>query len=86
MFNKEIIRAWKDEDYLENLNEEKRTLLPENPAGIIELSDEDMELVAGGIDINLENNINVYNFIAGDDIVNTQIINGPGSCQDNSPA
>lgn len=48
MSNFEIIRAWKDEDYLHSLSEEERSLLPENPAGIVELSDEDMEVVAGG--------------------------------------
>ncbi|MDJ0572975.1 MAG: mersacidin/lichenicidin family type 2 lantibiotic [Pleurocapsa sp. MO_192.B19] len=49
MSNYDIIRAWKDEDYLESLSEEQRVLVPENPAGMIELSDEDMEVVAGGI-------------------------------------
>lgn len=44
----DIIRAWKDEDYCSSLNEEERKLLPENPAGIIELSDKQMENVSGG--------------------------------------
>lgn len=44
----DIIRAWKDEDYLESLSEEQRSQLPENPAGIVEMSDDDMENVAGG--------------------------------------
>lgn len=44
----DIIRAWKDEDYYSNLDEEELRLLPENPAGIIELSDEQMEGVSGG--------------------------------------
>ena len=44
----DIIRAWKDEDYCSSLNEEELRLLPENPAGIIELSDEQMECVSGG--------------------------------------
>ncbi|AFZ34786.1 hypothetical protein Sta7437_1216 [Stanieria cyanosphaera PCC 7437] len=44
----DIIRAWKDEDYYSNLNQEELRLLPENPAGIIELSDEQMEGVSGG--------------------------------------
>ena len=44
----DIIRAWKDEDYLESLSEEQRSQLPENPAGIVEMSDEEMEVVAGG--------------------------------------
>ena len=48
MYNNEIIRAWKDEDYFDNLNEEQRSLLPDNPVGIVELSDDDMEIVTGG--------------------------------------
>ncbi len=48
----DIIRAWKDEDYLESLSEEQRSQLPENPAGTVELSDEEMENVAGGGDFN----------------------------------
>jgi mersacidin/lichenicidin family type 2 lantibiotic len=48
MSNIDIIRAWKDDDYLNSLSEEQRSQLPENPAGIVELSDEDMEGVNGG--------------------------------------
>ena len=48
MSNIDIIRAWKDEDYCNSLSEEQRSQLPENPAGMIELSDADMESVAGG--------------------------------------
>lgn len=85
MYNNEIIRAWKDEDYLESLNEEQRSLLPENPAGTIELSDEEMEVLAGGINvninINLENNINNF-FEFGDGDIVVSEINAPRSaCQ-----
>ena len=48
MSNNNIIRAWKDEDYFESLSQQERALVPENPAGMLELSDEDMESVAGG--------------------------------------
>lgn len=44
----DIIRAWKDEDYLDSLSEEQRAQLPENPAGMVELLDEDMGAVVGG--------------------------------------
>jgi mersacidin/lichenicidin family type 2 lantibiotic len=44
----DIIRAWKDEEYRLSLTEEQRALLPDNPAGM-ELSDADLEGVAGGI-------------------------------------
>jgi mersacidin/lichenicidin family type 2 lantibiotic len=45
----DIIRAWKDEEYRMSLTEEQRALLPDNPAGQLELSDADLESVAGGI-------------------------------------
>ncbi|MEQ9672109.1 mersacidin/lichenicidin family type 2 lantibiotic [Coleofasciculus sp. G2-EDA-02] len=49
MSNIDIIRAWKDEEYRNSLSEEERVQLPENPAGLIELSDAEMETVSGGI-------------------------------------
>ena len=48
MSNIDIIRAWKDEDYRNSLSEDQRQLLPENPAGMIELSDESMQDLKGG--------------------------------------
>ena len=43
-----IIRAWKDEEFRLSLTEGQRALLPSNPAGLIELTDEALnELVAG---------------------------------------
>ena len=37
-----IIEAWRDEEYRESLNAETRSLLPENPAGEIELTDAEL--------------------------------------------
>jgi mersacidin/lichenicidin family type 2 lantibiotic len=48
MSNKNIIRAWKDEDYRLSLSEAERALLPEHPAGLIELSGAEMDGVGGG--------------------------------------
>lgn len=45
----DIIRAWKDDEYRNSLSEAERAELPENPAGLIELGDADMESVAGGM-------------------------------------
>ncbi len=42
------LKFLKDEECCSSLSEEQRSQLPENPAGTIELSDEDMESVAGG--------------------------------------
>ena len=44
----DVIRAWKDEEYRSSLSEAERALLPENPAGLIELTDEDLGAAAGG--------------------------------------
>ena len=48
MSNFDIIRAWKDEEYRNSLSEEQLKQLPENPAGDLELSDKEMESLAGG--------------------------------------
>ena len=45
----DIIRAWKDPEYRKSLTEEQRSQLPENPAGMIELPDEEMEKIQGGL-------------------------------------
>ena len=43
-----VIRAWKDEDYRLSLSDEERAGLPENPAGMVQLSDADLNHAAGG--------------------------------------
>ena len=48
MSNKNIIRAWKDEDYRLSLSEAERALLPEHPAGLIELAGAETDGVGGG--------------------------------------
>ncbi|MCP6757220.1 MAG: mersacidin/lichenicidin family type 2 lantibiotic [Fischerella sp. CENA71] len=48
MSQKDIIRAWKDEDFRNSLTEEQLSQLPENPAGILELEDEEMKNISGG--------------------------------------
>lgn len=44
----DIIRAWKDKEFREGLSEAQRSLLPDNPAGAIELSAAALEQVWGG--------------------------------------
>jgi mersacidin/lichenicidin family type 2 lantibiotic len=44
----DIIRAWKDEDYRLSLSDEQRALLPAHPAGLLELTDAELDAVAGG--------------------------------------
>lgn len=47
--NPDAVRAWKDEEYRLNLSEEERAKLPDDPAGAIELLDNDLEHLAGGL-------------------------------------
>jgi mersacidin/lichenicidin family type 2 lantibiotic len=44
----DIVRAWKDETFRARLTDAQRAALPEHPAGIIELSDAELDGVAGG--------------------------------------
>ncbi len=48
MSNLDIVRAWKDEDYRNSLTAEQRMMLPDNPAGLVELSDTEIAGVEGG--------------------------------------
>jgi mersacidin/lichenicidin family type 2 lantibiotic len=45
----EIVRAWKDEKYRYSLTEEQRKYAGEHyPSGEVELSDEELQKIAGG--------------------------------------
>lgn len=48
MSRQKVIRAWKDPEYRSKLSNAERELLPEHPAGVINLSDTDLEAAAGG--------------------------------------
>ena len=48
MSNRDVIRAWKDEEFRAGLSEADRARLPENPAGAVELPDDELGEVAGG--------------------------------------
>ena len=48
MSHEDIIRAWKDSDYRASLDNDQLNALPSHPAGMIELSDENLTNVAGG--------------------------------------
>lgn len=45
--NIDLIRAWKDEEYRNSLNEAELANLPQNPAGMMDLTEEDLETVSG---------------------------------------
>lgn len=44
-----IIRGWKDEAFRNGLGEGERSLLPDHPAGLIELNNADLSSVGGAI-------------------------------------
>lgn len=48
---KHIIESWRDAEYRESLDDEARSLLPESPAGEIELSEAKLAGIDGGADI-----------------------------------
>jgi mersacidin/lichenicidin family type 2 lantibiotic len=44
----DVIRAWKNPDYRASLSADELERLPENPAGVMELDDEQLGMVYGG--------------------------------------
>lgn len=44
-----IVRAWKDPEYRLSLSKAEHAFLPAHPAGLIELSDEELGLAVGGV-------------------------------------
>ena len=44
----DIIRAWKDADFRNQLSDEQRAALPKNPAGVTELTSAELTEVSGG--------------------------------------
>ena len=43
----DLVRAWKDAAYRESLNENQLRRVPANPAGIVELTDEQLKQASG---------------------------------------
>ena len=44
-----IIRAWKDEDFRQSLSAAERAVLPEHPAGLIDLTAAELDALTGGL-------------------------------------
>jgi len=50
---RDVVRAWKDPAYRASLTQQQRSALPENPAGVVDLSDAELEATDGrGITVN----------------------------------
>ena len=56
MANIDIIRAWKDEEYRNSLTAEQRAALPANPAGAVELPENELNNVSGGLQLAAQQN------------------------------
>ena len=48
-----IIEAWRDEEYRESLDSETRSLLPMNPAGEIELTEDELAEIDGAESVSI---------------------------------
>jgi len=49
MSKNDVIQYWKNEEHRLNISDEARANLPENPAGLVELTDEALDdLISGG--------------------------------------
>ena len=47
--NADLIRAWKDEMYRDGLTAEQLAAMPANPAGVLELSEDELAGVDGAL-------------------------------------
>jgi mersacidin/lichenicidin family type 2 lantibiotic len=47
----DLIRAWKDPIYRASLTDERRASLPQNPAGLTELNDDQLRIAAAATTI-----------------------------------
>jgi mersacidin/lichenicidin family type 2 lantibiotic len=48
MLSEKIIRAWKDVEYRFSLSEAEQAQLPEHPAGLVALTEQELGPVVGG--------------------------------------
>jgi mersacidin/lichenicidin family type 2 lantibiotic len=44
----DVVRAWKDEEYRRSLSPSELAALPANPAGVVEIDDQDLRMATGG--------------------------------------
>lgn len=48
MKKKQILEAWRDEEYYLSLSEEERARVPEHPSGILDVEDDILGTITGG--------------------------------------
>ena len=52
MEKREIVKAWKNAEYRETLSASEQEMLPDHPCGVVDLNDDDLTAVAGGLQKN----------------------------------
>jgi mersacidin/lichenicidin family type 2 lantibiotic len=52
-----IIRAWKDENFRHTLSAAERALVPDHPAGLIDLTAAELQALSGGVRIPWTNEV-----------------------------
>lgn len=57
----DIRRAWRDGEYFLSLTEEERAQVPANPAGVVEVADQELASAAGGNHYNTHGQSWCYN-------------------------
>lgn len=45
---KQILEAWRNEEYYLSLSEEERARIPEHPSGLLDIEDEALRSITGG--------------------------------------
>ncbi len=48
MKKKQILEAWRNEEYYLSLSEEERAGIPEHPSGLLDIEDDVLRTIAGG--------------------------------------
>jgi mersacidin/lichenicidin family type 2 lantibiotic len=83
MTKDQVVRAWKDEDYRLGLSKSELSALPQNPAGLVELAEDEMLEARGresfSLAITIALTIEIYSAIATCHACPESILVG-GSC------
>ena len=58
----DVIRAWKDPLYRSGLSPQEKAALPANPAGLVEVREEDLKMASGGIAVTTAIDCTEYTF------------------------
>jgi len=72
----DIVRIWKDEAYRQSLSTEEQSVLPANPAGEIELTEAELEVISGASD-RPSQEVDQYAVATyGNDVISGEVVSG----------